>query len=103
MMKEKRRDAVGLAAIATGIVLWSGVLAWRSWQPSETPQQQQRAEESAHQRADDTPLERFWNWTTHDPVTFYTFVLALFTSVLGATAIVQIRYLRKADETTRLA
>jgi hypothetical protein len=29
----------------------------------------------------DGPLLRFWHWTTHDPVAFYTFVLA--TSTIG--------------------
>jgi hypothetical protein len=46
-------------------------------------------------------LQRFWEWTTHDAVSFYTAVLALFTIVLGVVSIVQIRYLRRADVTAR--
>ncbi len=34
-----------------------------------------------------SPLRCFWNWTTHDPVAFYTFVLAIFTCVLGVSTI----------------
>jgi hypothetical protein len=50
-----------------------------------------------------SPLKDLWNWTTQDAVSFYTFILAIFTAVLGATAIVQIRYLRRADETAKIA
>src|SRR5262245_242066 len=31
-------------------------------------------------------LIAFWRWTTHDPVAFYTSMLALFTAVLGISA-----------------
>ena len=34
-----------------------------------------------------SPLAAFLQWTTHDPVAFYTFVVALFTGVLGASTI----------------
>jgi len=33
------------------------------------------------------PFISFWQWTTHDPVAFYTSVLALFTGILGASTI----------------
>jgi hypothetical protein len=33
------------------------------------------------------PLISFWQWTTHDPVAFYTSVLALFTGILGLSTI----------------
>lgn len=32
-------------------------------------------------------MEAFWKWTTHDSVSFYTFMLALFTGVLSASTI----------------
>lgn len=48
-------------------------------------------------------LREFWDWTTRDAVSFYTSVLAIFTAVLGATAIVQLKYLRRADETARIS
>ena len=48
-------------------------------------------------------IARFWAWTTHDPVAFYTFVLAIFTFVLGLVAIFQAAMLIRADKTARLA
>lgn len=48
-------------------------------------------------------LKEFWDWTTHDPVSFYTFTLAVFTGVLGCVSIIQIRFLTRADGTARIA
>ena len=46
-------------------------------------------------------IGRFWDWTTHEPIAFYTAVLCLFTGVLAFVSFVQINYLRRADETAR--
>ena len=46
-------------------------------------------------------LLELWGWVTKDAITFFTVILSLFTGVLGATAIAQIKYLRRADETAR--
>jgi hypothetical protein len=43
-----------------------------------------------------------WNWTTEDPVSFYTSILALFTGVLVVISAIQIRFLIRADQTARL-
>jgi hypothetical protein len=48
-------------------------------------------------------LKRFWDWTTHDAVSFYTFVLAIFTGVLGCVALIQLHFLNRADKTARVA
>jgi hypothetical protein len=44
------------------------------------------------------PFSAFWNWTTHEPVGFYTFVLSIFTGALVCISTVQIRYLIRADK-----
>ena len=52
------------------------------------PNCQTEADEKAEDhKACDSILDRFWNWTTHDAVSFYTSVLALFTAVLGGSTI----------------
>ena len=46
-------------------------------------------------------LAHLWEWSTHDAVAFYTLWLAIFTGSLVWVSTVQIRYLRRADETAR--
>jgi len=48
-------------------------------------------------------LAQFWDWSTHDSVGFFTFVLAIFTGSLVVVSAVQIRYLRRADQTARIS
>jgi hypothetical protein len=55
-----------------------------------------------HKQADNRPgadneLEALWYWTTSDAISFYTSLLALFTSALVGISVLQIRYLIKAD------
>jgi hypothetical protein len=47
--------------------------------------------------------ERIWERTWDDPIAFYTFMLAVFTGVLGTVSIVQIAFLIRADKTSRIA
>jgi len=73
-----------------------------SLQPSNLPKHGETSEQSKQETSHHNPLKLFWDWTTRDAVSFYTFVLAIFTGVLGATAIVQIRHLRTANEIARV-
>jgi hypothetical protein len=72
-------------------------------QPSEPPEKHEHTQKSDQKPASNNPLKNFWNWTTADAVSFYTFVLAIFTGVLSVIAIVQIRYLVRADKTARIS
>jgi hypothetical protein len=42
-------------------------------------------------------------WKPNDPISLYTLVLALFSGILVAVSVVQICYLGRADETSRIA
>jgi hypothetical protein len=48
-------------------------------------------------------LYRFWEWAAKDAITVYTFLLAIFTGALARISIVQIHYLRRADQTAQTA
>jgi hypothetical protein len=45
-----------------------------------------------------SPLLRFWDWTTHNPVAFYTSVVALFAAVLGVSTILLRRATRHSGK-----
>jgi hypothetical protein len=102
-MLKQLQNAFAIAAFVC-IVLGFGFVEWKlSSPPPNEPKHEQAAKKSERRDAYYNPFVIFWRWTTHDPVAFYTAVLALLTSILSATAIVQIRFLRKADETARIA
>ncbi len=42
-----------------------------------------------------------WEWLTKDAASFFTFILALLTTVLAFVAVIQIIYLRRSDDTAR--
>src|SRR3954453_9014624 len=50
-----------------------------------------------------SPLRCFWKWTTHDPVAFFTFVLALFTGILGLSTVGLWIQTRKAADAPKTA
>jgi hypothetical protein len=50
--------------------------------------QQQKSEHGAKPaQPKENKLQAFWKWTTHDPVAFYTSILAVFTFVLAVSTI----------------
>ncbi|HEV3186243.1 MAG TPA: hypothetical protein VGZ49_15250 [Xanthobacteraceae bacterium] len=100
-MLKRFKSAMAIAPMLCTIIgfLSQDVSSQQSAQPKDAETYQHRKDEINLY----SPLKGFWNWTTHDAVSFYTFMLAIFTAVLGATAIVQIRYLRRADETAKIA
>jgi hypothetical protein len=67
--------------------------------PPITQEQIAAAERASQEEAAEyTPLRRFWHWTTHDAVAFYTSVLAIFTGVLGISTIGLWSETRRAGE-----
>jgi hypothetical protein len=44
-----------------------------------------------------SPLSDWWNWITKDSVSFFTFVLAIFTGILAVVSILQGVFLYRAD------
>jgi hypothetical protein len=81
----------------------AGIAGYKSFspQPACHPGNQTHAECPDKKPAHDDPLSKFINWSTHDPVAFFTFVLAIFTGALVVVSGIQIGYLRRADETAR--
>ena len=47
--------------------------------------------------------DSFWEKTRSDPVAYFTYILAIFTTVLGSVSIIQIGFLIRSDRTARIA
>jgi len=47
--------------------------------------------------------DSFWDKTKGDPVAYFTYVLSMFTGVLGTVSIFQLWFLNKSDKTARIA
>jgi hypothetical protein len=97
------KQPINLMLVAMVIAMFI-VLA--AWPPPNGIEHQQAATQPQKEQAEKphrNPLIAFWRWTTHDEVAFYTAALFLATGLLGAIAIVQIRFLARADETARKA
>jgi cell division protein FtsL len=95
-----RRQAITVALLGCLV----GAIAWfdrNSSQITAPPIPAESAEKAAKKNSENSYLYDLWKWATHDAITVYTFFLALFTAVLSATAIVQIRYLIRADYVAR--
>jgi hypothetical protein len=76
---------------------------WRSSKRPHPPTTKPGAEHSQYQSKHDNIFADAWNWTTQDPVSFYTSVLALFTGALVIVSAIQIRFLIRAEITARRA
>lgn len=78
-------------------------IAVRSSQPTHDPSCGERAEEAEGYDCKKEKRKSFWERTTDDPVAAFTAVLGLFTAVLAGVAVIQVRFLVRADETARAA
>jgi hypothetical protein len=86
------------AAIALVVLFLLGsYAAWISSQPSQTPERQTTSYEAKRQPNQGNPAEALGDFFFHDGITTFTFFLAVFTGILGLVAIVEIRYLRRAE------
>jgi hypothetical protein len=84
-----------------GLAIGMGWLDIRT-SPTQHSINGQRAARADKEAAQNNPLQLFWDWTTKDAVSFYTFVLAIFTGILGITAIKQIKAARMAADAAYL-
>ena len=79
------KRAVGICALI--LLLIGGIFVVTSPEYSHHSQYSQRAKPPEHKKDCENPFCAFWRWTTHDPVAFYTSVLAIFTGVLSISTI----------------
>jgi hypothetical protein len=92
-MLKRFQNAIHVALFAC-IVAGYGVAVWSSQSPQPAINQIKASAEQRgpNQQTEDkgqqvSPLRRFWNWTTHDPVAFYTSILSVATIGLGIATI----------------
>jgi hypothetical protein len=97
----KRTQGTIAAALLAYLALFYANEIWRSPERSYQPAHQTSTQHTEHKQSGENILGAFWRWTTHDPVAFYTSVLALFTGVLTVVSFIQIRYLIRADLVAR--
>jgi len=90
--------------ISLGFVIaslfWIAVLGWQSSYSLPENEKQRCYEEAGHK---DEECKTFWERTTSDPIAFFTFTLSMVTLALGAISVRQFHYLRRSDETARIA
>jgi hypothetical protein len=94
-------NALAVAAFAC-LVLGFGFVEWNmSSHPSKTPSQQRAANYTTNKVSKDGNEKSIWK--PNDPISAYTFVLAIFTGLLVVVSGIQIRFLIKADNTARIS
>jgi hypothetical protein len=90
---------------ALALVALIGIAGVGGWKLSRETSRVHRYE--AHnvgtESSTDSLLYHFWKWFTHDQVAFFTLLLAAFTFALVSVSIVRIRFLIRADRTTRIS
>lgn len=91
--------AAVLAALVFAVAL-VGLMVLYSSQPSYAPEQQQSSENYDPSQEKREQSKSFWERTTQDPVAFFTLWLAIFTMVLSAVAVIQIKFLIRAEGIT---
>lgn len=89
-----KRAKTALAII--GFLALFGFLAFQTGVSSKYPQRQGEQAAAAQDHEHKNILERFWEWTTDDPVAVYTLVLAI--STIGLWFVTWIGILRQSRE-----
>jgi hypothetical protein len=95
-----------LRVAAQALVILIGgafLLVWVNNIPSPQPNHYQRPKETYTEYCGNDAPETWGKRFRCDPVADFTALLALFTAVLGAVAIIQMRYLISADRNARIA
>jgi len=91
-----------LLALLLGI-FGLAAFAVRSSQQAHHPSYGERTEEADKGDRGKEDRKSFWEKTTDDPVAAFTAALVLFTAVLAGVSMIQVRFLIRADETSRIA
>lgn len=78
-------------------------LAVRSSQPSHTPEKPESSGKPGNEQTKKEPPESIWHPSSYEAITGFTALLVLLTSVLSGTAIVQIRFLVRADNAAKIS
>jgi hypothetical protein len=102
LMFERENAGIVLGFLISSI-LWAAILGWQAaYAPTEMEKQacNQKARGADYKTE---ACESFWERTTRDPVAFFTFTLTVVTLALGAISVRQFHYLRRSDETARIA
>ncbi len=84
-------------------LLWIAVLGWQSSYSLPENEKQRCYEEARKPGHKDEECKTFWERTTSDPIAFFTFTLSIVTLALGVISFRQFYYLRRSDETARIA
>jgi hypothetical protein len=75
-----------LAVVIAQAIAITSLAIWPP--PPITAEQHTHADQTAGTKTEQcSPLCRWWNWTTGEPVSFYTSILAIFTGVLAVSTI----------------
>jgi hypothetical protein len=85
------RDRAKIAAIGLAFLALFGFLVFQAGIASQHPQNQSKHAAAGEDHEQKNILQRFWEWTTHDPVAFYTSVLAISTIGLWLVTFIGIR------------
>ncbi len=80
-----------------------GLASFAVRQPAQGPQQDERGASAQQEQHTQEGKESLWHPSTYEPITALTVALVVFTAVLAVVAIIQIRFLARADETARIA
>jgi hypothetical protein len=103
MLNESRKSTI-LAVIGISALLLVAFLAAYSGGQNLTPTKyiEKTCDAYCYEKGEtkdnnDSQFEVFWNWTTKDSVSFYTFILAIFTGLLAGVSMFQGYFLYRAD------
>ncbi len=101
-MLKRLNPEISLGFVVASL-FWIAVLGWQSSYSLPENEKQRCYEEAKKAGHKDEECKTFWERTTTDPVAFFTFTLTIVTLALGAISVRQFHYLKRSDETARIA
>ena len=100
MLKQLLKTGVILAFVLF-VAGFAGIVWDASSKPPRTQDIYSHNQYNKTQYGTNDQSDDFWRWITHDAITFFTFMLALFTLALVIVSAIQIRFLIRADRPTQ--